>query len=83
MTESVTGKAARYLTEGRVLIVRVDDDLVDARVRGGSGTYMVRRDPAGWWCSCPAFGRCSHVAAIKLVTIVTTATIATIERTTA
>ena len=70
--ESVTGKAARYLAEGRVLIVRVDDDLVDARVRGDSGTYMVRRDPAGWWCSCPAPGQCSHIAALKLVTIIAT-----------
>jgi uncharacterized Zn finger protein len=70
--ETVTGKAARYLAEGHVTIVRVDGDLVDARVRGDSGTYMVRHDPAGWWCSCPALGRCSHVVAVKLVTIVTT-----------
>lgn len=70
--ESVTAKAARLLTSGAVTIVRVDGDLVDARVRGDSGTYMVRRDPAGWWCSCPVRRPdCSHITAVRLVTVAT------------
>ena len=74
--ESVTAKAGRLLASGAVTVIRVDDDLVDARVRGDSGTYIVRRDPAGWWCSCPVRRpECSHIAAVRLVTT------ATIERT--
>ena len=73
--ESVTAKAARYLTAGRVLVIRVDGDLVDARVRGDSGTYIVRRDPGGWWCSCPVRRpECSHITAVRLVTVATVAT---------
>ena len=66
--ESVTAKAARLLTEGRVLVVRVDGELADAAVYGDAGTYHVSHDPAGWRCTCPARGRCSHVAALRLVT---------------
>lgn len=71
--ETVQDKAARYLTEGRVLIVRVRLDHVIAIVQG-SDSYDVRHDPSGWSCSCPVRRpECSHIAAVRLVT---TATIA-------
>lgn len=67
--ESTTAKASRYLSEGRITVVRVDGDIADAVVRGDSGEHHVGHDPArGWHCTCPARGRCSHVAALKLVT---------------
>jgi uncharacterized Zn finger protein len=70
--EFVTGKAARYLTEGRVTIVRVSLDLILAIVQG-SDSYDVRRDRSGWSCSCPVRRpECSHIAAVRLVTTVTT-----------
>jgi hypothetical protein len=67
--ETIAGKAARYLAEGRVTVTRVDGDLADAVVRGDSGEHHVSHDPAGWHYSCPAYGRCSHVEALRLVTV--------------
>lgn len=66
--ETRTAKAARYLAEGRVTVTRVSGDLADAVVRGDSGEHHVSHDPAGWHCTCPARGRCAHVAALALIT---------------
>lgn len=65
--ESVDVKAARYIVEHRVLIRRVDGRDVDAEVRGGQ-TWYVRRRRGGWSCDCPAYGRCCHLVAVRLVT---------------
>jgi hypothetical protein len=68
--ETIASKARRYLVEQRVTVTRVDGDVADAVVRGDTGEHRTGRDPArGWHCSCQAHGRCSHVAALKLVTV--------------
>lgn len=70
-TETVDAKAARYLTEGRLVVTRVLGDQVNAVCMGDSGAYDLGHSPCrGWWCSCPARGdRCSHLTALWLVTI--------------
>jgi hypothetical protein len=68
--ETIAAKSARYLAEGRLIIIRVDGDLVSATCRGDGEVYKlghhVRR---GWWCECPARGDCCHLKALRLVTI--------------
>lgn len=52
--ETVEAKAARYLTEGRIVVTSVSGDLVTATCRGQGEQYDLGHDPArGWWCSCP------------------------------
>jgi hypothetical protein len=71
MRERVPVKARRLLSEGRVTIRFVGDDRIWATCRGDSAeVYAVEWTPAGWWCSCPALSRCSHVQAVMLVTVV-------------
>jgi uncharacterized Zn finger protein len=68
--ETTAAKGRRYLAEGRVTVVRVDGAVADALVHGDTGEHHVGHDPArGWHCTCPARGRCSHVAALRLVTV--------------
>lgn len=70
MRESVDAKARRYLGEGRLTVTRVEVDraLAHARCVGSDGAvYDLGVSPAGWFCSCPCFQRCSHVAALELV----------------
>jgi hypothetical protein len=68
--ETTAAKARRYLAEGRLTVVRVVGDIVDAVIEADTGTYQLGRDPGrGWHCSCDAHGRCSHVGALKLVTV--------------
>ena len=72
MTENAATKARRLLTEGRVTVLRVDRDVVDASVRGDSAAvYHVSHDPTrGWRCDCPAYRSCcSHVKAVQLVVV--------------
>jgi uncharacterized Zn finger protein len=69
--ESAAVKGRRYLVEGRLRVERVENDLVVASCRGDSGeTYKLVYDPGRkqWRCSCPARTRCSHLAALQLVT---------------
>lgn len=67
--ETVTEKAVRYLLDGRLLVERVDDEAIVAICAGDSGVYELSRDAGGdWQCSCPALRRCSHLAALELVT---------------
>jgi uncharacterized Zn finger protein len=65
--ESVDDKALRYIDEGRVTVRRVDGRDVDAVVRGGDIYYVTRRR-GEWRCDCVATNRCSHMAAVALVT---------------
>jgi hypothetical protein len=68
--EDSQAKTRRLVSEGRVTIRRIRDDLIGADVRGDSAeVYAVTWEPGGWSCSCPALGRCSHVRAVQLVTL--------------
>ena len=69
--EDTEAKARRYLAEGRLVVTRLLGDTVDAVCQGTSGSYELGHRPGqGWFCSCPVrTGRCSHLAALWLVTI--------------
>lgn len=69
--ETVEAKARRYLGEGRLVVTRVFGDHVDAVCQGETGSWELGYAPSrGWWCSCPVrTDRCSHLAALWLVTI--------------
>ncbi len=66
--ESVHEKGRRYVGEGRLVVEHVAGGVVRARCRGGGAEYRLGRDARGWWCSCPARGRCAHLVALELVT---------------
>jgi hypothetical protein len=67
--ENAAGKARRLLAEGRVVVTRVEGTHIDATVRGDTAAfYSVRHRSGSWSCSCPSVGRCSHLAAVMLVT---------------
>lgn len=69
--ETLDSKALRLLAEGRVLVLLVDAEHIEARVRGSDAEHMAGYRRGSWWCSCDAhrFGRrCSHLRALQLVT---------------
>jgi uncharacterized Zn finger protein len=69
--ESAATKARRLLAEGRVRITRVEALRVGAVVRGDSaGLYAVAFHRGRWSCTCEARGRCSHIRATQLCTVV-------------
>lgn len=68
MRETSAAKAARYLAEGRVILLHVWPGMVDATVRGAGTVYSVTYRRGGWSCDCPARGRCCHLTAVMLVT---------------
>lgn len=66
LRERQAEKAERLLVEGRVSILRVTDDEIQAVVRGDHGSYYVAWHDGGLWtCSCPANGLCSHARAVR------------------
>ena len=70
MREHPQAKAQRYLTEARVRVLFCDEEngVVTADVRGSGASYTTGRDDErGWWCSCPARGRCAHLHALGLI----------------
>jgi hypothetical protein len=72
MREDAATKARRLLTEGRVSIeiAAVSEPFLGATVRGDSGEFYAcgyELDAGGWWCSCPARGRCAHLQALMLI----------------
>lgn len=70
MREAVGEKARRYLSEGRLTVTSLHGRRVRATCRGGGGTtYRLGFDRGSWWCECPAYGRCSHLDALQLVTV--------------
>lgn len=70
MPETTLEKSARLVASGRVTIRRVETNLISAAVRGDSAhVYITGWDPAGWFCSCPAQRRCSHIRAVQLVVL--------------
>jgi uncharacterized Zn finger protein len=67
--ESAIEKGRRYASEGRLVIRSLDEEsgIVQADCRGDGAIYSLGRDERGWWCSCPALGRCAHLYALGLV----------------
>lgn len=66
--ESVEVKARRYLVEGRLVVREVFRDRIAATCRGQGQLYRQGHHPVeGWWCECPARGRCAHLVALGLV----------------
>lgn len=69
MRESAADKARRYLTEGRVILTRVSDRIVAARVRGDGAIWDVVYTRGRWSCNCPVTtDQCAHCRAVRLVT---------------
>jgi uncharacterized Zn finger protein len=71
MREDARAKATRLLTEGRVIVKTVNQNVVVANVRGDSGhIYTVTGDArSGFVCPCQSVGPCSHALALALVTL--------------
>jgi uncharacterized Zn finger protein len=65
--ESADAKARRYLSEGRVTVVAVAVEHVDAIVKGDAALWRVTYRRGGWHCPCPAKGRCAHLLALGLI----------------
>lgn len=68
MRENAQAKARRYLAEGRLVVRHVDDRTALAECRGDGATWPLGFEDGGWWCACPARGRCAHELALGLVT---------------
>jgi uncharacterized Zn finger protein len=68
MRASAAQKARTYLTEGRLILRRVDGPHVIAYCRGDGALYRIEVHHDHGTCTCPARGRCSHLLAVGLVT---------------
>ena len=68
MRENASGKARRYVAEGRLIIRSVDANSAHAQCRGDGAVYELGFENGRWFCNCPALGRCSHQFALGLVT---------------
>jgi uncharacterized Zn finger protein len=66
--ENVSAKGRRYLAEGRLVITRVEGRSIRAGCRGDGAVYLLGHGARGWFCDCPARGRCAHLVALGLVT---------------
>jgi hypothetical protein len=70
LRENADAKGRRLLSEGRVQVTRVDQFSIRALCRGDDGAVYDLGFDGDWYCSCPARSpRCSHLVALKLVTI--------------
>jgi hypothetical protein len=70
--ESLQERALRLIADGRLVVTWVDGEQAQAHVRGTDTTHVTGYRRGGWWCDCQAhrFGRrCSHLAALQLVTL--------------
>ena len=71
--QTIEQKAHAILTSGRLTVIEISPAYIAAMCTSSSDpatTYVVGRDLGGWRCSCPCpRGACSHVAALKLVTL--------------
>lgn len=65
--ENAEVKARRYLAEGRLRVLEVDEfaGTALAECRGSGALYVVSRGEEGWRCDCPARSMCPHVLALK------------------
>ena len=67
--ENAYTKARRYLVEGRVIVTRVSDRIVSARVRGDGAIYDAVWQAGIWTCSCSVrTDQCAHLRAVRLIT---------------
>jgi uncharacterized Zn finger protein len=67
--ENAETKGRRYVAEGRLTVDHVSADEIRARCRGDGAVYQLGLNRGEWYCNCPALGRCSHLVALKLVTV--------------
>ena len=69
MRENAVAKGRRYIAEGRLIVRELDTraGTVRATCRGAGAVYELGRDHRGkWWCTCPAYTTCAHLAALQL-----------------
>ena len=69
--ESADVKGRRYVAEGRLCVREVTGDRISATCRGDGAVYRLRVEGPLWSCTCPAHGRCAHLYAVGLVTVIT------------
>lgn len=70
MTETIERKASRLLAERRVQLLWAAEAALRARVRGDSGIHDIYWSRLlGWSCDCPCRHRCSHVTAVRAITM--------------
>ena len=67
--ENIQTKGRRYLIEGRLSVRLVSHSQVVASCRGTGEVWTVGYQRGGWYCTCPAKGRCSHLEALQLVVV--------------
>jgi hypothetical protein len=71
--ETLDAKALRLLAEGRLCVLLVAAEQIEARVRGSDAEHSTGYRRGGWWCACAEYrsGRrcCSCLAALQLVTV--------------
>ena len=69
--ENAREKGGRYLAEARLTVERVAEGEVRATCRGDGAVHSLGWDTGrGWYCSCPALTRCSHLHALGRVVVV-------------
>lgn len=70
MRETAAAKARRYITEGRLVILEVSENRIQAFCRGDGAIWRPQWTPFGWECDCPARSHnCAHLLALRLVTV--------------
>lgn len=63
-------KARRYLTEGRLRVLRVESDRLEASCRGDGQVWHQGWHGGRWICDCPTTtDQCCHLIALRLVVI--------------
>jgi hypothetical protein len=67
MRENAEAKGRRYLTEGWLVIETMSAREIRAICRGQGENHRLGYSPGGWYCCCPALGRCAHLVALMLV----------------
>ncbi len=70
MRENARDRGRRLVSEGRLVVRRVDTSEIVAACRGDSGEiYRLGYRDARWWCECPAKTQCGHLYALQLVCV--------------
>jgi hypothetical protein len=68
--ENAQAKSRRYLTEGRLHILRVDETVVIAVCKGDGAFWWLGHDGRTWHCDCDARSLdCSHLLALRTVVV--------------
>jgi uncharacterized Zn finger protein len=70
MREDAYTRGVRLLSNGRLVVERIDGHVIEARVRGDHGEiHRLGYRPGEWHCSCAARTWCAHLVALTLVTV--------------